>query len=233
MLRYRPVAESDWRVSGRDPDVLLDAALVELTDDSNQAAALELGVLGGWALVTTEFMQRERVRSRNKSSLDRVLSVLVRTEHGLHILYEALTALREGRSPERVTETGEVDLTADSDWTTNDDWLRDQVFPPEPQRPIEPIDEEAASPPEAQLDNAKAVVVGLVNGLREAMREVRLVEGDRLAEDDSSPRPLVRERGWPPAEANELIRQLEDDVIRPLRRYAAVFEAASDDLNLD
>lgn len=230
LLLSPDIAQCAWSLTGRAPQVLLEAALREVAaKEFGGPAAVELGVLGGWHLVVSGFLQREVRESPSKTALNKVFDALIRSEHGLRLLADALAHGRRSERPRPINEDGvPVDLRhyakgiglnpSGSYFAEHgeDDWVRRTfIAEPEPE-PEEPLDEGKTIPPETQLETAKGAVVGAVNRLDEALRAVTFIEGyTRLR--------LIDELGWRTEEAEALAGRLED-AARTLHRYAWLFQ---------
>jgi hypothetical protein len=230
MLLSPDIARCEWRLTGRSPGALLAAALSEITaGESGGPAAVELGLLGGWHLVVSGFMQREVRESPSKTGLNKVFDALIRSGHGLRLLADALTRGRRGERPRAINEDGvPVDLRHYAESVGldparpyfaghgEDDWLRRTfVVEPEPE-PEEPLDEEQTVPPETQLEGAKGAVVHAVNRLEEALLAVTFIEG-------YARKRLIDELGWRSEEAEALAGRLEE-AAKTLHRYAWLFQ---------
>ncbi|RKN46351.1 hypothetical protein [Micromonospora endolithica] len=230
MLLSSDIARCDWSPTGRTPDVLLAAALGEINaQETGGPAAVELGMLGGWYLVVSGFMQRELRDSPSKTALNKVFDTLIRSEHGLRLLADALARGRRGERPRAINEDGvpvdlhhyaeSVGLDPQRPYFANhgeDDWLR-RTFMVEPRpEPEKPLDEEQTVPPETQLEGAKGAVGLVVSRLEDALRAVTFIEGY------ARPR-LIDEVGWRTEEAESLAGRLEE-AARTLHRYGWLFE---------
>lgn len=228
MLLSSDVARCQWSLTGRSPDALLAAALSEIdAGELGGPAAVELGVLGGWHLVISGFMTRELKNSPSKAALNKVFDTLIRSEHGLRLLADAMTRGRRGERPRAINEDGvPVDLRAYADeWRLTpdyfeyhgeDDWVR-RTFMVEPAPELEePLDEEKTIPPETQLEGAKNAVGRAVDRLEEALRAVTFIEG-------YTRKRLIDELGWRSEEAESLAARLEESA-RALHRYAWLFQ---------
>ncbi|MBB3674364.1 hypothetical protein [Modestobacter versicolor] len=230
MLLSPDIARCEWSLTGRSPDALLSASLSETqAEQFGGPAAVELGVLGGWHLVVSGFVQRELKDSPSKAGLSKVFEELIRSQHGLRLLADALARGRRGQRPRAINEDGvPVDLRhyAQSIGVDperpyfidhgEDDWVRRTFMVEASPEPEEPLDEEKTVPPETQLEGAKVSVVHAVNRLEEALRAVTLIEGYRRPQ-------LIDEAGWRPEEAQPLVQRLQD-AARTLDRYVWLFQ---------
>ncbi|MEV4479091.1 hypothetical protein [Micromonospora coxensis] len=230
LLMSSDIARGDWSPTGRTPEALLAAAIGELrAQELGGPAAVELGVLGGWHLVVSGFMQRELKESPSKAGLNKVFDTLIRTEHGLRLLADAMARGRRNERPRAINEDGvpvdlhhyaeSVGLQAHRPYFAEhgeDDWLRRTFMIEARPKPEEPLDEEQTVPPETQLEGAKGAVQLAVSRLEDALRAVTFVEGY------VRPR-LIDEVGWRTEEAASLAGRLEE-AARALHRYGWLFQ---------
>ncbi|MEU4681558.1 hypothetical protein [Streptomyces xinghaiensis] len=235
MLLSSDIVRCEWRLTGRNSDALLAAALNEVkAGEVGGPAAVELGILGGWHLVVSGFMQRELRESPSIAALNKVFDTLVRTQHGLRLLADAMARGRRGERPRPINEDGvpvdlrhyaeSVGLNPERPYFANhgeDDWLRRTFMVESQPETEEALDEEQTDPPETQLEKAKGAVVNAVDRLEDAIQAVTLIGG-------YTRKRLIDELGWRPQEAEELARRL-GDAATTLNRYAWLFQEMRED----
>lgn len=239
LLLSSDIARCEWSLTGRSSEALLVAALSEIDDGvTGGPAAVELGVLGGWHLVVSGFMQRELKESPSKAALNKVLETLIRSQYGLRFLADAMARGRRGERPRAINEDGlpvdlrhyaeSVGLDPERPYFADhgeDDWLRRTFMVEPPPELEEPLDEEKTVPPETQLEGAKVSVVNSIDRLDEAFRAVTLIEG-------YTRKRLIDEIGWRTEEAEALAGRLEV-AAKKLHRYAWLFQEATEVSNVE
>jgi hypothetical protein len=125
-----------WAITGRNPEELRDSALHEIATGSRQGpAALELAALGLFWLTVHGGLGREAFGQAANAEKDNrspsvVLAAVVGSEHGIHVLYQAVVDGRAGIPPRRVDESGS--LAPDGSGVVpaiSNPWLRDTFRP--------------------------------------------------------------------------------------------------------
>jgi hypothetical protein len=220
MLTWPVLREDGWQRGTNDPDKLLAEALVELgSRGSSGAAGVELGIRAGYYLAIHRRLQREKSASslRDFRAPSSVLQRMTESEHGLRMLHEAIISGRAGRPAARVDASGAPERNQDRQVILADDpWIR-SAFPPA-DGSAEPV-EGNVDTPESLFERERRQVAQLVESLDNAVTSASAVIGQA--------RPLVRERGWPPQEAENLANQLTVIASR-LRLWGAIAESTEE-----
>ncbi|MDO8213898.1 hypothetical protein [Conexibacter sp. CPCC 206217] len=202
-----------WDVTTEPLEELLEAAVEELHHGKPGRAARELAVRGAYWLIGYGVLGRDDrgsqrgVRDTRRPST--ILSVLMRSEHGLRILHRAAVDGRASEIPRMVDDTGTIlrDASGGQHARMSTDWLR-RVFPPETEDASpEPVTEDET--PTAALERARRTFVKAVDACSVAMKQLAGVES-------TNSRPLIEEEGIAPAEVEALrmkLRHIEDQLI--------------------
>ncbi|MEU3740142.1 hypothetical protein AB0E78_24135 [Streptomyces sp. NPDC032198] len=217
LARYATVP---WTVTGRTPQELLDAALLELAAGNISSAEpdacvarLELAALAQYHLTAWGGLQREPMSSPNadKRGPHQILELMLHDELGLRLLTQAIVDGRAKTRPRRVDENGEFSLGKLDDfgkWQEDpegkpmpieDTWLRYESYPagtvvPRP----------ATAPNETPRMKATRLKGQITQFIEQTSLDV-----DELAsvEEPEGARLLDRE-GW--SKPSELLSQLMD-----------------------
>ncbi|OXM50611.1 hypothetical protein CFP71_27055 [Amycolatopsis thailandensis] len=218
--RLRLYATTDWKVTGRTPQELLEAALVELTSSTGgpagsgeHAARAELAALAQFHLTRSGSLRREPYGSggtdADKRGPNDVLGAMVEEAQGLHLLYQAIVDGRAGRRPRVVDENGRlvrghldgsdglIEETGGDEITITNGWLRYHAFP----RPG--VDRPMPTPPENETPAMR-----LARHKTTIERQLAILEQEveNLEEViDNGGTPLVELQGWA---TGELIKRL-------------------------
>lgn len=225
MSRY---AAGGWRVTGREPDEILRAALEELTDeeptpaDASFSARTELAALAQFHLTRYGALRRERFGSGGQESVDKrgpgeVIGAMMHDQRGLYLLHRAVVDGRAGRRPRIVDHTGKmvrgyldgddtvlVESIEGGDVAVTDNWLRYEAYPdsrsglPVPSAP-------EGETPAMELARLKMTVGRVSSQLEEFVDAI-----ERLV--DSSDTPIIEQQGWATdpvlARLNDVVRRL-------------------------
>jgi hypothetical protein len=215
------VKDDGWRRDTDDPDRLLAAALAELEAAGGTGpASVELAVRGGYYLAVHGALRRESAsRSQDFRAPSSVLQRMLESERGLRTLHTAIIDGRGGRRPTRVDTGGAPERgPAESPLLVDDAWLR-RTFPAAGTQVAVPPIEGKVDTPESRFERERQRVVGLVDSLDSALKSAEAIQG--------LSRALVRERGWPSSEAEDLAERLGRTAGR-LRLWATVAKEAEE-----
>jgi hypothetical protein len=220
LLAWPVLKEDGWRRGTDDPDKLLAEALEELGDgQSSGPAGVELGLRGGYYLAIQRRLQRERVKGVDYRAPSSVLQRMTETEHGLRMLHAAIVRGRGGQPAARVDANGAPERNEEQQvLPAGDDWIR-RTFPAaDATPPADPI-EGPVDTPESRFEYERQQVAQLVESLDSAVRSASAIKGQV--------RPLVRERGWPYQQAENLADRLTD-VANKFRLWAAIAQSVEE-----
>ncbi|WP_427888647.1 hypothetical protein ACQHIV_35270 [Kribbella sp. GL6] len=221
--RLKRYASGGWEVTDRSPDELLAEALAELkastdapTGSGDYAARTELAALAQFHLTRWGALRREPFGSGGTTADKRgpqdILSAMMDTIQGVHLLHRAVVDGRAGHAPRIVDESGEpvrghlsdsgalVVESTGTEVAISDRWLRDDAFPrsgvsrPMPTPPPSETPEMAL----ARIKHAIAVTLESLEGEIEHLEE--------KTGDDGT--PLIEIQGW----ATEGLLQRLDDL---------------------
>jgi hypothetical protein len=220
ILTWPALAEDGWRRGTDDPDKLLEEALSDLENQGiSGPAGVELGVRGGWYVAVHQALIRDTRGSIDQRAPYSVVQKMTENEHGLRVLHAAIVNGRSGRRPTRVDLHGSPERANDQRPLTVDDrWLRSS-FPKEDGQGSVSAIEGIVDTPESLFERHRRLVADLVDSLESALREAEAVPGRS--------RTLVRERGWPRVQAEDLAERLSK-VSGRLRLWATVAETAEE-----
>jgi hypothetical protein len=220
ILTWPVLAEDSWRRGTDDPDKLLAEALSDLEGQGTSGpAGVELGVRGGWYIAVYQALVRDSRGSIDQRAPYSVIQKMIKSEHGLRVLHAAIVNGRNGYRPTRVDRHGSPERGNDQrSLPVDDPWLR-RNFPMEDgQGSVSTVDG-IVDTPESLFERHRRLVADLVDSLESALREAETVIGRSRA--------LVRERGWPQAQAEDLAERLSK-VSGRLRLWATVAETAEE-----
>jgi hypothetical protein len=220
ILTWPALAENGWRRGTDDPDKLLAEALRDLESQGTSGpAGVELGVRGGWYLAVHQALIRDTRGSIDQRAPYSVVQKMTENEHGLRVLHAAIVNGRDGHRPTRIDLHGSPERTNDQRLLPVDDrWLRSS-FPKEDGQGSVSAVEGIVDTPESLFERHRRLVADLVDSLESALREAETVTGRS--------RSLVRERGWPRVQAEDLAERLSKLSGR-LRLWATVAETAEE-----
>ncbi|WP_123744636.1 hypothetical protein [Saccharothrix texasensis] len=214
--RLRLYATADWKVTGRTPEELLDAALVELNSSVNTptgagdySARTELAALAQFHLTRRGSLRREPFGSGGTNADKRgphdVLRAMMEETQGLRLLYQAIIDGRAGRKPRvvdengrlvrgRISENGVLTLDVDGDEIEiADQWLREDAFPRpgrnQQQMPTPPQPSSDEETPAMALARYKKNVGLALDALEQQVENLEELT-------DGSATPLVEIQGW-------------------------------------
>ncbi len=203
--------EAGWSAATSDPQVLLDAALLELGTGTGRASRAELAVRGAFWLTRYSSLQKSsRVDPR---LADEVLREIHSTEHGLRCLYQAIVDGRGGVVPRQVRADGSVVSTATgAEPEQTDRWLR-ETFPKADVSDDSPAGagSEAGGEEPAPMDVLRERIYGLRD---EASTVARRVAG--LLEVVEDGHPLVERVGIP----SDVVAEISSDLDRARTRVS-------------
>jgi hypothetical protein len=197
-----------WRVTGRSPEELRDAALSEVDGGEFGADSAELALLAAYHLTRYRVLRRpDRQYLGDIREPDVILKKMATSRHGVLTLYQALIDGRSGIEPRTVDEAGVPVLDATNQAVTmTAKWLRGDLVPEpggwqdEDGVTYEPITFDET--PETVMAKHRANFARHLDSLEQDIDALRAVTG----EDGGS---AVDEHGWPAAEADEHLRRLE------------------------
>jgi len=219
ILTWPTLAEDGWRRGTDDPDKLLTEALSDLENQGTSGpAGVELGVRGGWYLAVHQSLVRDSRGSIDQRKPYSVVQKMTENEHGLRVLHAAIISGRNGHRPTRVDRHGSPERgNVQRSLPVDDPWLR-RSFPMADGQAA-PAIEGIVDTSESLFERHRRLVADLVDSIESALREAETVTGRSRA--------LVRERGWPRAQAENLAERLSK-VSGRLRLWATVAEAAEE-----
>ncbi|MCS0638698.1 hypothetical protein NX801_24190 [Streptomyces sp. LP05-1] len=216
LARYATVP---WKVTGRSPEKLLEAALGELravlgnpqVDPEAWVNRVELAALAQYHLTAWGGLQREAMGSTDadKRGPHQILEAMLHDEHGLRLLAQAVIDGRTGTHPRRVTEEGDFQRGTRDEYGAwhedpaghpmpiEDRWLRYETYPTGTTlpRPVTPPNES----PRMKTTRLKGQIARLIEQIDLDIDELASVE-------ETQGGPLLDKEGW--ASPNELLSHL-------------------------
>ncbi|HEV2375962.1 MAG TPA: hypothetical protein VGS19_27815 [Streptosporangiaceae bacterium] len=218
VLQY-PRFTDYWRVTGRSPEALRDAALAELEHGGPGAAACELGIQGAFYLAMHGALRLSGPHSPDRREPAQELRDILARPHGIHLLAQAIQDGRDGIAPRAVRADGSlIELPTRQAKPVDDPWLR-ETFPNTPASapaPTPPAGPDAPGP--------ETAFVRAREGLRQAVEKLDTSMGDLRAPRAASGRPVVEEQGLEPDLADELVGVLQRATMT-LGGYKYAYEA--------
>lgn len=204
-----------WKLTGRSPDELRDAALVELEEGKPGPAALELAALAVWPLVIDVGLARGRARRAqggDPRDPEQIIGGLANAPTGIRVLHRIVVdALAGARARAIDLSTFAPQPTADGEWTpATNRWLRTVVLPTEDTRDADEDEEEPASPPMTpgfRLEMKLSQLDRHVDGVGGVLDEAEAIVGD-----DGS--PTIQREGIDDDRADGLIVKLNAAMFR-------------------
>lgn len=128
-LNLSELRSASWSVTNRTPEEIRDAAIAELGRESFGPSQLELGVLAAYPMVTQKVLMRDRPTTDDRSG-GAVIRQMLRSEHGIRQLYQAVIDGRDGRDIRRIRPDGMIEHAAGgAPMTVTDTDLRTELFP--------------------------------------------------------------------------------------------------------
>lgn len=218
-LQY-PDFTSYWRVSGRSPEALREAALADLRRDGAGANIRELALQGAFYLAMHGALRISGPHSPDRREPAQLLRDIVAEPHGINLLTQAIIDGRDGVAPRAVRNDGSIiELPAGDDKSVDDRWLR-LTFANTATAAKESSSAsgvEAPSPsPVADFLRAREElrrVVAQLDASMTALREPRAATG----------RPIVEEQGLAPDFVDDLLRVI-GQANKRLGGYSFAFE---------
>jgi hypothetical protein len=203
----------EWKVTKRKPSEILADSLEELSDGKPGPSARELAVRGAYWLIGYEILVREGPRDKGPRDTRRpstMLSLLMRSQHGLYILRQAINDGRKGLHPRIVDDTGNIlrDATGQEDALMSADWLR-RIFPADEEESAADDTDLPDETPTAKLERRRKAVVTAISSLQLAMANLANVRSPGGA-------ALIDEEGMPPGEVDPLrkdLRAVDDQLV--------------------
>jgi hypothetical protein len=207
--------ESDWAVTGRDPDDILEAALEEHEVGVIGSNIKELAALAAYHITTHGALATQEggsgditdpgtglTRPRDKREPRAVFGSMLHSAHGLYALHRTIVDGRKGQAPLQVDERGFVAVTVNREpvGPMNNFWMR-TVFRENGAAPVTQKDTPAS--PRQQLTTAVKTLKSAVSAVTEA---VAGIEGVTVATGT----PLVDIEGVDESMVNDLREKLED-----------------------
>jgi hypothetical protein len=205
----------DWAVTGRDPDEIRDAALLEVEADTAGPNTVELAALASYHLTTFGSLGTQEPgaghirdpltgleRPRDKREPKAVFGAMLATPHGVNALHRAIVDGRNGVPPRQINEDGSIALTVNNDPVgpmTN--FSMRTVFRESAGTPATQTSEPAS--PRQQLATAVRSLKAAVSEVTDAIAGVEDVQ-------DPTGMPLVDVEGVDEALVNDLRGKLED-----------------------
>ncbi|MEU3514615.1 hypothetical protein ABZ770_04885 [Streptomyces sp. NPDC006654] len=217
LARYTTVP---WTVTGRSPQELFDAALVELSGNDGSRSEheawrsrLELAALAQYHLTAWGGLQREAMGNTNADTRGphQILETMLQDELGLRVLAQAITDGRAGKHPRRVTEDGEFELGRRDElgkWQEDpegkpmpieDAWLRYEAYPAGTTLP---------RPVTAPDETPRMKAARLKEQITKFVEQINLDVDELASVEDSQGGPLLDREGW--AKPNDILSQLMD-----------------------
>lgn len=226
LIQLPEFAKTPWKVTGRDPDELLQAALKELKSVQVGPACVELAFYATFWL--TKYRGLQRVVDRDNPDDTRepadLLRELMSTAHGVKVLAQAVRDGRSEMAPRAVRRDGKLQNKADGTpvYVTST-WVRKQFPRGAKAAASSPRGDEA---PEARLLLEVKAIRQSLDDAAEAVKGLT-----RIKSDDG--RALVRSNGVAIDIVNAMSEKL-DEIRRTISEYGAVWtvkhgHAAADD----
>ncbi|WP_326773023.1 hypothetical protein [Streptomyces sp. NBC_01445] len=210
---------AEWKVTGRSPEELLEAALAELRGDPRGSHPdpvrwvnrLELAAVAQYHLTAWGGLRREAMGNTgaDKRGPQQILEAMLRDEQGLRLLAQAIVDGRDGTYPRRVTESGDFQRGVRDEYGNwhedpkgkpmpiEDEWLRYEVYATGTTlpRPVTPPNET----PRMKATRLKSQIIQYVEQINLDVDELANVE-------EAQGGPLLDKEGW--AKPNELLSHL-------------------------
>lgn len=218
------VWEQKWSNTNRSPEALRDAALKELSRDTDPGPACrELVVKAAGHMAAQGWLKREsrdpHGNFRDQRPPETVLDLMHRSTQGVYSLEEALAAGRRGEAARAVREDGEVIERAAGDvHPMTNQWLR-QTFADVPDRDNPRVD--PSSSPPTGLTTPRERVAEHMCAIEKLISDVErhLEDAARLTDDDGI--SFLDRRGWTPGEVEPLASRLQR-AATALSRYGVI-----------
>lgn len=211
--------------AGETPEALRDLALDEIEDGGQPGAACaRLAVKGGFWLAVHRvlreahfFAERDQ---RDGRSPQKILEALVRSPHGIHVLYRAIVDGRDGQPPVSVDENGKRRQASSGKLIAmSSTWLRQDVVPARGRS--KPEGPEADPFPTRQLLQRVQRLRNAVDALADEHRQLRAVT-------DASGTPLVDQEGISTGTVTQM-RDSLDALDRKLVVYEDIWTRKNDE----
>jgi hypothetical protein len=204
-----------WKLTGRSPDELRDAALMELEEGDPGPAALELAALAVWPLVIDAGLARGRARRPPKGGDPRdpeqIIGGLTHATTGVRVLHRIVSDALNGIHPRTIDlSTFAPQPTSDGEWTSaTNRWLRNVVLPTDDTRADDENDDRDSPPltPGYRLETKLSQLDGQVDGVGGVLDEAEAIVGDDGA-------PTIQREGIDDDRADSLLLKLNAAMFR-------------------
>ncbi|MEU2043469.1 hypothetical protein [Nocardia niwae] len=218
--RFSRYATAPWKITGRSPDRLLEAALSELHSSAAIAASdsqawvnrTELAALAQYHLTAWGGLRRDAMANSeaDKRGPHQIIEAMLHDERGLRLLAQAVIDGRAGIPPRRVTKDGDFQRGTRDEYGTwledpaaehlmpiEDRWLRTDVYGLSTTLP------QAVTPPN---ETPRMMATRLQNQIARFTEQIHS-DVDELAKvQDDDDGPLLDKEGW--AKPNEILSHL-------------------------